>query len=504
MYLRTLLPGVAYGDWGEMQTVPHVLGVAHPTGYPTYILLAWAFELLPFGSVAFRGNLLSALLVAGTLALTVAILLRLRVRPLIALGTALALGAVGTVWSAATVAEVNPLHLFLMATLVLLALRWADERRPRDLLFGGLVIGLAIGNHLLTIFVAPFLVVFAVWSGRSALRDRPWILVATVGLSVLGLAVYLYVPWAASRNPPLGYNHPVTLDSVLWLVTGEQFRYQFDLLSPNGPGEFVNNLPTLARIAADEATIVLPVLGIIGLPFLFRRRPAFGLTVVATLITGGFVWATYQRLEHYLLVPFLLIAIGAGVALDASANGLVALVRRTRRRDDPRLTGTVGLTVGLAAVAFAGVLVGVNWSASDRSNDHGGDDYVAGLFRALPPDAMIVSYWDPTGPLWYGQHVEGLRPDVQIVDDSNIAYDGRGDALDWIASAICDRPVFIMRITNDDVQEIRNHYALTKFLTVRSSALGPTAVLNQDVYRVEPPSSCGTAGRTRPESRTLG
>ena len=98
-----------------MQTVPHVLGVAHPTGYPTYILLAWAFELLPIGSVAFRGNLLSGILVAGTLAVTVAILMRLRVRPLIAFGTALALGAVGTVWSAATVAEVNPLHLFLMA-----------------------------------------------------------------------------------------------------------------------------------------------------------------------------------------------------------------------------------------------------------------------------------------------------------------------------------------------------------------------------------------------------
>jgi 4-amino-4-deoxy-L-arabinose transferase-like glycosyltransferase len=477
-----------------MQTVPHVLGVAHPTGYPTYILLAWVFEMLPIGSVAFRANLLSALLVAGTLALAVAILLRLRVRPVIALGTAVALGAVGTVWSSATVAEVDPLHLFLMAALILLALRWADERRPRDLLLGGLLIGLAIGNHLLTIFVAPFLVIFAVWAGRSVLRERPWILAATAGLAILGLAVYLYIPWAASRNPPLAYNHPVTLDSVLWLVTGEQFRYQFDLLSPRGPGEFVAHLPTLARTAAAEATIVLPIVGIVGLPFLARRRPAFGWTVIAMLITGGFVWATYQRLEHYLLVPFLLTAISAGVALDATANGLAALVRRTRWRDDPRLNGIAGLIVGLGAIVFAIALAGVNWNASDRSDDHGGDRYVAELFGALPPNAMIVSYWDPTGPLWYGQHVEGLRPDVQIVDDSNAAYDGRGDALAWIARAICERPVFIMRITDQDVQEIRSHYPLTKFLTVRSSALGPTAVLNQDVYRVEPPSSCGAAG----------
>ncbi len=44
LYLWTLLPGMAFDDWGELQTVPHVLGIAHPTGYPTYILTAWLFS----------------------------------------------------------------------------------------------------------------------------------------------------------------------------------------------------------------------------------------------------------------------------------------------------------------------------------------------------------------------------------------------------------------------------------------------------------------------------
>src|ERR1700675_4851545 len=67
VYLRTLMPGIAFGDWGEMQSVPHVLGVAHPTGYPTYILIAWLAELVPIGSIAFRANLLSAVFVSATL-----------------------------------------------------------------------------------------------------------------------------------------------------------------------------------------------------------------------------------------------------------------------------------------------------------------------------------------------------------------------------------------------------------------------------------------------------
>ena len=130
VYARTLLPGIAFGDWGEMQTIPHVLGVAHPTGYPTYIILSWLAELVPIGSVALRANLLSALLVSVALGLTVAILLRLGTRPVLAIAAALALGAVGTVWSAATVAEVNPLHLLFVALLLHRALAWEARRSP--------------------------------------------------------------------------------------------------------------------------------------------------------------------------------------------------------------------------------------------------------------------------------------------------------------------------------------------------------------------------------------
>src|SRR5450759_4237075 len=80
LYLRTLLPGMAFDDWGEMQTVPHVLGIAHPTGYPTYILTAWLFELLPFGYLAIVANMLAAVCVAVALAAMTSTALRLGVR----------------------------------------------------------------------------------------------------------------------------------------------------------------------------------------------------------------------------------------------------------------------------------------------------------------------------------------------------------------------------------------------------------------------------------------
>ncbi|RLC93667.1 MAG: hypothetical protein DRI77_11675, partial [Chloroflexi bacterium] len=60
LYLRTLLPSVGQADTFEFQVIVPRLGVAHPTGYPLYVLLGKLFTLLPLGNVAWRVNLASA------------------------------------------------------------------------------------------------------------------------------------------------------------------------------------------------------------------------------------------------------------------------------------------------------------------------------------------------------------------------------------------------------------------------------------------------------------
>ena len=490
-YLRTLMPGIAFGDWGEMQTVPHVLGVAHPTGYPTYILLAWLAELVPIGSVAFRANLLSAALVAAALATVAAIAERLGVRQAIAVAAALGLGAVGTVWAAATVSEVNPLHLLLMALILHRALVWAERRRPADLVLGGLLVGLAAGNHLLTLFVAPFVVLYALWAGRRELRARPWLLLAAAGAGLLGLSVYLYIPIAAGLDPPLAYNHPTTLESVWWLVSGTQFRGQFDFLSPKGPGEFIGSLPALWALVTERATPVIPLLGLIGLALIVRRRPAFGLTLVTILLFGIYVWANYLRLEHYLLVPWLILALGAAVAV----NGIADLARGVAewRRPFPGAMPDMGVVVGALAIVGAVWLASSTWASADRSGDRSGEDYVAAVFSALPPNAVILSEWDASTPLWHGQHVRGERQDVLIVDDTNIVYEGWVTREARIASVICDRPTFILRLLESDLVPTRAEYALTPFLSVRVAVGAPSASIDREIYQVEPrPGRCGT------------
>src|SRR5690349_15225230 len=64
VYVLTLSRGVLGGDAGELQFVPPILGLTHPTGYPLQVLLHFAWSFLPIGSVAYRQNLLDALIAA--------------------------------------------------------------------------------------------------------------------------------------------------------------------------------------------------------------------------------------------------------------------------------------------------------------------------------------------------------------------------------------------------------------------------------------------------------
>jgi hypothetical protein len=68
IYLACLAPGLTFAhhgtDGGDLIAAARCLGVPHPSGYPTYTLLAWMFSQIPLGTIAWRVNLLSAVCAA--------------------------------------------------------------------------------------------------------------------------------------------------------------------------------------------------------------------------------------------------------------------------------------------------------------------------------------------------------------------------------------------------------------------------------------------------------
>src|SRR5512139_353339 len=124
VYLQTMAPGLTwanYGsDGGDLIAAAATGGVAHPSGYPLYLLLARLFQFLSIGSLAFRTNLLSA--IATTFAAV--LVFELMTRSLrfadgypngwAGLASAYAFGLAPLVWSQATITEVYGLHILFV------------------------------------------------------------------------------------------------------------------------------------------------------------------------------------------------------------------------------------------------------------------------------------------------------------------------------------------------------------------------------------------------------
>ena len=106
IYGATLLRGVASFDTAEMQTVPAVLGIAHPTGYPLWTLVGFVWtKLMFFATPALAMNVLSATFFASSASVLGLISLRLGVRPALAVAGGLIFAFAGETWARATAAE---------------------------------------------------------------------------------------------------------------------------------------------------------------------------------------------------------------------------------------------------------------------------------------------------------------------------------------------------------------------------------------------------------------
>jgi hypothetical protein len=437
-----------------MQTAPALLEVAHPTGFPLYVLLGrlWLF-VEPFGPVAWRMNLFAATSIALTAAVVTLCAARLGARPLLALVAGMILVVTGTVWDAATVAEVNSLHLLLVSLLLLLALRWRDGSRDpasargdRDLLLGGLVGGLALSNHLLALVALAVLVPAVVWAGRRRLDRRPSLLPAAGVLGLVGLAPYLFIPIRVALSGPTDYPALRTWSGIWDHVTGEAYRHDIQVTSASTLGAVVKDLPSLLGFGVGEATLVPLVLAAVGLVALVRRDGWAAAVTFALFALTLEVFVGYRGdLPHYLLVAWLVVAIWAGL-------GIEALVRLVEARG--------GWLSELTPIALAIPLVvaTLNLPAHDLSGDTTPTAFVDEVQALLPRDAILFTYWDAGEALHHAQCVEHERPDLDV-----IAPD------DWVSFRPCTgmtadaairsgRPLYALAYAGRGLESIRGRY----------------------------------------------
>ena len=190
LYWSTLAPGLlGLIDTPKFQFVRSILGVPHPPGYPLYILLSYWFSQLPFRTLAYRINLMSAVFGAMTVALVFLCGRQAGCGRAVSTIGAVGLGCGRLFWGTAVVAEVYTLHTALLAGILLSLMRWATTQSPWAYYTAIACIALSLGHHTTMVLLIPAFAAYVLLiDARYALQPRRLAIVPT--LLILGLVPY--------------------------------------------------------------------------------------------------------------------------------------------------------------------------------------------------------------------------------------------------------------------------------------------------------------------------
>lgn len=414
LYAATSSRTVALEDDGLFILSSYFLGIEHPPGYPLFTLIGHLFTYLPFGSVAYRVHLASALfgaLTGGAAWLCARALIAGRLPAYLA---AFALGLSPVFWSQAVIAEVYTLNSFFFLVLTFMGLQSRDGRL---LPWMALVFGLSLSNHYpLMLLAAPAFVVL-LWPLRAQVLNR---FGALSWLVVLGLLPYAWMVRRSWTALPISFNGPLeSIQEILFFLNRSGYVGVDHSVSAGWfdrikffqffAGEFLLQFALVGTLLAGVGLVVQ--WRILGRRIAAFLTIAFLMSTVVLLLLLGFDYDAYRgHVFHvYTLPAYAVGALWMGL-------GFAWAAQRYARR-------------GWHAAAAASVLLALIFAVGARINlmpNDWGARYAQTVLRILPPDAVVIVLGDPDlAPMAYFHMIENWRPDITLVEPKGLILGNR-------------------------------------------------------------------------------
>lgn len=470
LYVFTLAPSTAMWDTSEFITAAKVFGVPHPPGNPVFVIFAHAFGLIPF-PIEYGGriNLLSAVtsaLSSGIWFLVGYGVLRTFItvkwaRVMAAATCAIIGGTAFTVWNQSVVNEkVYSLALLGLALVSWLLLRWSDapSRRSSDryLLLAAYLVGLGYANHPAGFLPLPAIgLVVLMRQPSTLLRWR--LLLATIGVAMIGLTPFAAMPIRAAHEPYLNSGATsactdgIAVSCTFSAETWRRLKSHIDREQYSGHNVAVRKAPIVAqygmfwlyfkwqwfRDAFNQApaaqsmlAFLFLALGVTGGVVHFKRdRRTFwyvgGLVFTLTIALvvylnfkygfsqapelGNSVDREVRDRDYFYLWSFSLWGLWAGLGLSGIWTWLASKLSGTGLATDR------GYRLGAPVLAFALIPLVTNAIDAPRNNHTFTREWAHDLLNSVDPYGILVTNGDNDSfPLWYAQAVEGIRLDVTV------------------------------------------------------------------------------------------
>jgi hypothetical protein len=183
---------------------------------------------------------------------------------------------------------------------------------------------------------------------------------------------------------------------------------------------------TVTQSKAYNRLFALPfIIGVLGLIYHFKRNKRDASVVAVLFFFTGLAIVLYlnqnplqPRERDYAYVgSFYVFAIwiGLGVLFLADMFNKIKAI-------NPKTGATIATVLCLLAAPV--LMASQEWDDHDRSTKTTPRDMASNYLNSCAPNAILFTYGDnDTYPLWYAQEVEGIRPDVRIVNLSLLGTD---------------------------------------------------------------------------------
>ena len=475
LYAATAARDIVVGDTPEFIAAAITLGVPHGPGYPLFTLLGHLFSLLPIGPLPFRVNLLAAACSASTVGVVYLTAFRLTRKRLASAAAALMLALSPLFWRWSLVAEAFPLNNLLASLFIFLLVLWQERPEQTKFLVGAaLVSGLALTNHHTFVLFGPA-VIFLLWQKRNILLARPYLFAVCIATLLIGLVPYLYVPWAAARNPVLNWQGVGSWGDFFALVLRQHCGA--GQLICNGPYQGGSPVDRLLAFGASFGALA-GLLILLGLVQAYRERRQYFWFVLLAFIFAGPIFAAYANidlslgptlfvLERFFLLSHVIVAPLIAFGLLFITRHLAESFRTLRAQAGIIVTGAVLLIALIGAVR--------NYKELDQSKNSIARRIAEDVLSTPQPGTLLLVAGDEVAlPLLYLQAVEARRPEVLLVVMPMLSgewyvrqlrqrypdlvipfthYDGKSGTIKALADANKSRPIAVVGQLPDESTE---------------------------------------------------
>lgn len=441
-YLLSAYPTITSEDSGEFTAAVHTLGIAHPSGYPLYVIVGKIFTfLIPFGNVGWKVNIFSAFFSAATIGAVYLLLKLLTKDRAIGIVTALIFASGPIFWSQAIRAEVYGINSFLLVVIIILASMWLlqvqlnKKEQTKTLLWLSFLYGLSVTNHHLMLMAGvPLLLLVVISQPKIFLHLR---LVGKAFLLFLGgLSLYLFIPIRASYKPAMNWGNPITAESFWNHITRKV--YYADALSPTH--EFITNPKSIqtnpivdffqfhvweffkrfAVIMDQNYSWIIFLFVALGFAFLWKRSRQLFWFFIALVIFYGPIFSALIGLgyteklpmnffiDRPFYIPLLLLAVIIG---GMGIRYLTSLQAFQGKKTAPASSRKIAIA---ALTAFTSLLLVYRFPSQNQSTNYLMYDLAKAYLQILPADAVVHSEnGDNTiFPIMYLQKVEKVKEGV--------------------------------------------------------------------------------------------